>query len=124
MLPSSPIVLRDGSAVTLRPQTPDDRARLAEFFARLSPSSRYQRFFTGMRNGYDRTLQVVLRHRFITLMVSVLVAVATVALFFVIPKGFIPLEDTGQLRATTVVSQPPRFSTAPESARLSRSQAS
>ena len=48
MLPSSPIVLRDGSAVTLRPQTPDDRARLAEFFARLSPSSRYQRFFTGM----------------------------------------------------------------------------
>ena len=48
MLPSSPIVLRDGSAVTLRPQTPDDRARLAEFFARLSPASRYQRFFTGM----------------------------------------------------------------------------
>jgi RimJ/RimL family protein N-acetyltransferase len=48
MLPSSPIVLRDGSAVTLRPQTPDDRARLAEFFARLSPNSRYQRFFTGM----------------------------------------------------------------------------
>jgi RimJ/RimL family protein N-acetyltransferase len=48
MLPSSPIPLRDGSAVTLRPQTPDDRARLAEFFARLSPNSRYQRFFTGM----------------------------------------------------------------------------
>src|ERR1044071_6432626 len=48
MLPSSPIPLRDGSAVTLRPQTPDDRTRLAEFFARLSPNSRYQRFFTGM----------------------------------------------------------------------------
>jgi RimJ/RimL family protein N-acetyltransferase len=48
MLPSSPIALRDGSAVTLRPQTPDDRSRLAEFFARLSSRSRYQRFFTGM----------------------------------------------------------------------------
>jgi GNAT superfamily N-acetyltransferase len=48
MLPSSPISLRDGTAVTLRPQTPHDRARLAEFFGRLSAHSRYQRFFTGM----------------------------------------------------------------------------
>jgi GNAT superfamily N-acetyltransferase len=48
MLPSSPIALRDGSAVQLRPQRPDDGPRLAEFFARLSPHSRYQRFFTGM----------------------------------------------------------------------------
>jgi GNAT superfamily N-acetyltransferase len=45
MLPTS---LHDGTAVVLRPQTPEDGARLAEFFARLSPSSRYQRFFTGM----------------------------------------------------------------------------
>jgi GNAT superfamily N-acetyltransferase len=48
MLPSSPIALRDGSAVSLRPQTPDDRSRLADFFGRLSAQSRYQRFFTGM----------------------------------------------------------------------------
>jgi GNAT superfamily N-acetyltransferase len=45
MLPTS---LHDGTPVVLRPQTPDDRQRLAEFFARLSPNSRYQRFFTGM----------------------------------------------------------------------------
>ena len=37
-----------GAPSRCRPQTPDDRARLAEFFAQLSPSSRYQRFFTGM----------------------------------------------------------------------------
>jgi RimJ/RimL family protein N-acetyltransferase len=43
-----PISLHDGTAVVLRPQTPDDRQALAEFFARLSPTSRYQRFFTGM----------------------------------------------------------------------------
>jgi RimJ/RimL family protein N-acetyltransferase len=48
MLPSSPILLRDGTAVLLRPQTREDRSLLAEFFARLSPRSRYQRFFTGM----------------------------------------------------------------------------
>ena len=43
-----PISLHDGTAVVLRPQTPGDRLALAEFFARLSPHSRYQRFFTGM----------------------------------------------------------------------------
>jgi GNAT superfamily N-acetyltransferase len=45
MLPTS---LHDGTAVVLRPQTPGDRQPLADFFARLSPHSRYQRFFTGM----------------------------------------------------------------------------
>jgi len=48
MLPSSPILLRDGTAVLVRPQVPGDRPLLAEFFARLSDHSRYQRFFTGM----------------------------------------------------------------------------
>jgi GNAT superfamily N-acetyltransferase len=32
----------------VRPQTREDRPGLADFFARLSPRSRYQRFFTGM----------------------------------------------------------------------------
>jgi RimJ/RimL family protein N-acetyltransferase len=54
MLPSSPIALRDGSAVLLRPQRPDDGPRLAEFFAALSPHSRYQRFFTGMPSRLPR----------------------------------------------------------------------
>jgi RimJ/RimL family protein N-acetyltransferase len=43
-----PISLRDGTLVVVRPQTREDRPRLAEFFAGLSPHSRYQRFFTGM----------------------------------------------------------------------------
>jgi GNAT superfamily N-acetyltransferase len=37
MLPSSPIALRDGTTVLLRPQTPDDGARLADFFAGTPP---------------------------------------------------------------------------------------
>jgi GNAT superfamily N-acetyltransferase len=40
--------LRDGTVVVVRPQTREDRPHLADFFARLSPRSRYQRFFTGM----------------------------------------------------------------------------
>jgi RimJ/RimL family protein N-acetyltransferase len=43
-----PTALRDGTLVVVRPQTREDRPHLAEFFARLSPHSRYQRFFTGM----------------------------------------------------------------------------
>jgi RimJ/RimL family protein N-acetyltransferase len=43
---SSP--LRDGTIVVVRPQIREDRPHLADFFARLSPRSRYQRFFTGM----------------------------------------------------------------------------
>jgi ribosomal protein S18 acetylase RimI-like enzyme len=41
------VTLRDGSTVELRPIRPDDKARLVEAFARLSPESRYLRFFTG-----------------------------------------------------------------------------
>jgi GNAT superfamily N-acetyltransferase len=43
-----PMTLRDGTLVVVRPQTREDRPRLAEFFAGLSARSRYQRFFTGV----------------------------------------------------------------------------
>jgi RimJ/RimL family protein N-acetyltransferase len=51
-----PIALHDGTAVVLRPQTREDGPRLAEFFAALSPHSRYQRFFTGMPPHLPRTV--------------------------------------------------------------------
>jgi GNAT superfamily N-acetyltransferase len=38
--------LRDGASVVLRPIRPDDKDLLARGFARLSPHSRYLRFFT------------------------------------------------------------------------------
>jgi hydrophobic/amphiphilic exporter-1 (mainly G- bacteria), HAE1 family len=68
-----------------------------------------ERFFDGMRNLYDRTLVVVMRHRFITLMVSFAVLIATGFLFYKIPTGFFPSEDTGQIRATTEAAQDVSF---------------
>jgi HAE1 family hydrophobic/amphiphilic exporter-1 len=65
----------------------------------------FERFFDGFRNQYDRTLQIVMRHRFTTLMLSFVVFIATLFLFFVIPKGFFPNEDTGQIFAITEASQ-------------------
>ena len=65
----------------------------------------FERFFDRFRNGYDRTLQFTLRHRFATLMVSFAVLAATLVLFHIIPKGFIPSEDTGQISVTTEAAQ-------------------
>ncbi len=47
-------------------------------------------FFDRMRDGYDRTLQMVMRHRGATMFVSLVIFIATVILFVVIPKGFFP----------------------------------
>jgi HAE1 family hydrophobic/amphiphilic exporter-1 len=65
----------------------------------------FERFFDRLRGGYDRTLQIAMRHRRATLFVSLAIFAATVVLFVVIPKGFFPDEDTNRLAATTEASQ-------------------
>jgi len=64
-----------------------------------------QRFFDGMLRVYDWSLTRVLRHQRMTLAVSGLVLAATVYLFVIIPKGFFPSEDTGQIFAITEAGQ-------------------
>jgi multidrug efflux pump len=44
---------------------------------------------------YGRTLQVVLRYRTITLLVTVATLVGTILLYIYVPKGFFPVQDTG-----------------------------
>ena len=51
--------------------------------------------FDGMLNFYRRTLDVVLRFQFITLMVFFATMGLTVYLYIIIPKGFFPPQDTG-----------------------------
>jgi len=58
-----------------------------------------------MLDIYDHTLRGVMRHRFATLMLSCVILIATVYLFFVIPKGFLPSEDTGQMFVMTEGAQ-------------------
>ncbi|MDL2718396.1 MAG: efflux RND transporter permease subunit [Acidobacteriota bacterium] len=64
-------------------------------------ASRLERFFNRILHAYERTLHVVLRHRRVTLAALVLMAVLAAFLFWVAPKGFIPNEDIGMLRAST-----------------------
>ncbi len=56
-------------------------------------------------NGYRWTLQHVLDHSLITVVVLLLLGVATVYLFRVVPKGFIPSGDSGLLLASTEAAQ-------------------
>jgi HAE1 family hydrophobic/amphiphilic exporter-1 len=54
-----------------------------------------EKFFVWLNDLYRRTLQIVLRHRLLTLLTSVVLTVATGYLFIVMPKGFMPTVDTG-----------------------------
>ena len=56
-----------------------------------------ERQFDRMHHAYDRGLTWSLDHRVVVLVVSALVLVLTVVLFKVIPKGFLPTEDTNQI---------------------------
>ncbi len=68
-----------------------------------------ERGFQWLLNGYDRTLQVVLRHRPATMGAFVLVLALTVLLFLIVPKGFIPDQDTDQIAVTTEAAQGTAF---------------
>jgi HAE1 family hydrophobic/amphiphilic exporter-1 len=65
----------------------------------------FESFFTGMAHLYDRTLQVVMRHRLATVTFSFVLLLATGYLFYDLPKGFIPSYDTGQLFGMTMAAQ-------------------
>jgi hydrophobic/amphiphilic exporter-1 (mainly G- bacteria), HAE1 family len=64
-----------------------------------------ERFFDGLRDAYDRSLQVVMRHKRATFNVSLVVLAATLVLFVVVPKGFFPDEDTSQVFGITEAQQ-------------------
>ncbi len=64
-----------------------------------------ERFFDALLHFYDVTLQVVLRHRALTMAASLLVLVGTVVMFVQVPKGFIPDQDTDQIYAVTEAAQ-------------------
>jgi HAE1 family hydrophobic/amphiphilic exporter-1 len=68
-------------------------------------TSWFERGFEWMLNGYDQTLQIVLRHRPATMVAFAVVLVLTAALFILVPKGFIPDQDTDQIAVITEAAQ-------------------
>jgi hydrophobic/amphiphilic exporter-1 (mainly G- bacteria), HAE1 family len=64
-----------------------------------------ERAWVASLRWYERSLGWVMRHRRTAMAFSALILVGTVVLFRVVPKGFIPSEDTGQLYATTETAE-------------------
>ena len=61
--------------------------------------------FDAIVESYGRALNVVLRHRPLTLFVAIAILGVTGWLYIIIPKGFFPLQDTGMIQGTSQASQ-------------------
>ncbi|APC14273.1 acriflavine resistance protein B [Pseudomonas frederiksbergensis] len=57
-----------------------------------------ERTFTGLHNGYRRSLDWVLDHQRLTLGVALATLLATAVLYVSIPKGFFPQQDNGLIQ--------------------------
>ena len=64
-----------------------------------------ERAFQRALDAYDRTLQVVMRHRPATMAAFVGVLLATGVLFVIVPKGFVPDQDASQISVVTEAAQ-------------------
>ena len=80
----------------LRPPSQQKHGRLYRFLGRC---------LDGMNKLYEVTLQWVMKHHVTTMVSSVVVLVATIYMFGLVPKGFIPSEDTGQVLINTEAAQ-------------------
>ncbi|MBV8096171.1 MAG: multidrug efflux RND transporter permease subunit [Acetobacteraceae bacterium] len=68
-----------------------------------------ERIFDAMVGFYERTLDIVLRFRFITLMTFLATVAVTGLLFFIIPKGFFPTQDVGLIIGISEAAQDASF---------------
>jgi HAE1 family hydrophobic/amphiphilic exporter-1 len=79
------------------------RSHAAEAHSRLFLAS--ERVFNGMLHSYDWSLKKILRHRAATMLFSALILAGAIELFVVMPKGFLPSEDTGMIFGYTEAAQ-------------------
>jgi multidrug efflux pump len=75
-------------AVLLRPMRKEEQGRLFRWSEGI---------FDFILGGYERMLRVVLRHQFIMLLITLGTIALTVYLYIIVPKGFVPQQDTGRL---------------------------
>ena len=68
-----------------------------------------ERVFEAIIHFYGRTLTVVLRHRFATIVVALATLGLTGYLYLIIPKGFFPVQDTGVILGISEAPQTVSF---------------
>ena len=64
-----------------------------------------ERGFEVLLKGYERGLDLVLKFRFVTLLVFLTTLALSVYLFVIIPKGFFPQQDTGLITGISEAAQ-------------------
>jgi len=86
--------------------------------SKQGPLSRlFDRGFQALHDGYDLSLRFCLRHRLSVLTLNIGLAAASIYLLAVIPKGFIPTEDSGSVMGGTEAAEDASFE---EMAKLQR----
>jgi len=80
----------------LRPPAEQEHGWLYRFLGRC---------LDAMNTGYEISLRWVMQHHVTTFVASVVVLFATIHMFGLVPKGFIPSEDTGQVLINTEAAQ-------------------
>jgi HAE1 family hydrophobic/amphiphilic exporter-1 len=68
-----------------------------------------ERGFAALLHTYERGLDVALKFRFATLMIFFAFLALSIVLFVVIPKGFFPQQDTGQINGVSQAAQDASF---------------
>ena len=92
------------SAVISLTLTPMMCARLLKPETESKPNAFFrwtERGFDALLNGYAASLRVVLRHQPATLIFTIATLAATLYLYDVVPKGFLPQQDTGVITGVT-----------------------
>jgi multidrug efflux pump len=64
-----------------------------------------ERVFDWILGAYEITLGWVMRHSVLMLVATVLTIVFTIVLYFVVPSGFFPQQDTGRLMGQVIADQ-------------------
>lgn len=68
-----------------------------------------ERFFDWILSWYEATLRIVLRHQFLTMLVTLSTVGFTIYLYVIVPKGFFPQQDTGRLTGNLMADQDTSF---------------
>ncbi|MEH2053100.1 efflux RND transporter permease subunit [Nostoc sp.] len=82
---------------------PNPQSRIKNLNRRLYNFS--ENIFNAILSGYDWSLKKSLKYHRTTMVISGAILVATVYLFIIVPKGFVPNADVGQITATTQASE-------------------
>ncbi|QLE41616.1 efflux RND transporter permease subunit [Nostoc sp. C052] len=93
----------EGEILNSKSKIQNSKSKIQNFNRRLYNFS--ENIFNAILGGYDWSLKKSLKYHRTTMVISGAILVATIYLFIIVPKGFVPNADVGQITATTQASE-------------------